>query len=100
MTRMMTITGTGNASVPVILFFGKMTTTTEMTLEEAKFEISQRLLLAIRKGPVEAIGGTIYDAHKQTVMSTADLHSAIRALARRGIVIRRMSELLPTWDIE
>lgn len=61
---------------------------------------SEKLLSALERGPVRAIGGTVYDAQMQMLMSTTDLHAVIRELGRKGISIQRTDAGgSPTWDV-
>lgn len=62
----------------------------------------QRLLKAIGRGPIRAIGGIAYDANMECLMSTTDLCDAIKEVYKETAVniVRTDSGGSPTWDIE
>jgi hypothetical protein len=72
----------------------------EALLDE-NFDNAEKVMSAMQKGPIRAIGGIVYDADNQPVMNTTDLHNVIRALERTDILIRRTdSGGSPTWDLD
>lgn len=72
----------------------------EALLDES-YDLAEKVVAAIQKGPISAIGGIVYDADNQPIMNTTDLHTAIRVLNQVDILIRRTDAGgSPTWDLD
>jgi hypothetical protein len=57
-----------------------------------------KLLLALTKGPVRAIGGTVYDSEMFPLFGTTEMRDNVRTLNK--LKIHRIdSGGSPTWDI-
>jgi hypothetical protein len=64
-------------------------------------DVADKLLSALEKGPVRAIGGIVFDAEMKPLMNTTDMHKAVRALETQNILVRRQDAGgSPTWNIE
>jgi hypothetical protein len=63
---------------------------------------AERLLKAIGRGPIRAIGGIVYDANMDLLMSTTDLCEAIKEVYKETAVniVRTDSGGSPTWNID
>jgi len=61
----------------------------------------EKLIKALKSGPIRAIGGIVYDSTMSFLMSTTDLCHAIRSLGCKGIRINRLDAGgSPKWALD
>jgi hypothetical protein len=67
-------------------------------------EVLKKLLNALQKGPVRAIGLSVYDIDSTYLYQTTDLKDAIDELHKRKDSVLRVGRVdaggSPTWDLQ
>lgn len=60
----------------------------------------EQLLTALNKGPVQAIGDTVFDVELRPLFNKTEMYHAVRALGNIGVRIHRVDGGgTPTWRV-
>lgn len=63
-------------------------------------EIQERVLAALRKGPIRSIGPIVYDTAMRPICNTEDLYWVTRQNLPNNIIVRIDAGGSPRWELQ